>query len=166
MKFAQVGYGSDGRSTGDDGKGFTYVVNDNVRTGDTISPVVRHYKSGTLFATTGKIVSTAKTLETKNGQEISEHLDEKEITKDQLTQAYTGKELGIPREMNIGGRSRHDENGDYMASQREKLARAESILKVQETNAIRGGSTEISGGEKTREAFKTYEDYIKAYGGK
>ena len=68
--------------------------------------------------------------------------------------------------MNIGGRSRHDENGDYMASQREKLARAESILKVKETNAIKGGATAISGGQKTREAFKTYEDYIKAYGGK
>ena len=87
MKFAQVGYGSDGRAAGEDGKGFTYVVNDNVRTGDTISPVVRHYKSGTLFATTGKIVSTAKTLETRKGQEIAEHLDEKEIPKDQLTQA-------------------------------------------------------------------------------
>ena len=35
-KFALVGYGSDGRGVGRTEQGYTYVVNDNVRTGDTI----------------------------------------------------------------------------------------------------------------------------------
>ena len=65
-KLALVRYGSEGEGpTNDPKKSYTYVVNDNVRAGDRISPVVKHAKSGTIFATTGKVQSTAKNASTE-----------------------------------------------------------------------------------------------------
>lgn len=117
-KFAQVGYGSQGQGISKNGIGYTYVVNDNVRTGDKIFPVAKHYQSGKVFATTGKVLSRSENLSTEKNlkeqiinQETKKQLKEKgylQIDKDGkvvdienvkagntgLNLAYTGKEVG------------------------------------------------------------------------
>ena len=50
-KIAQVGYGSKGQGVGKHPNGYTYVVNDNVRTGDAIQ-VISTSSAGRKFATT------------------------------------------------------------------------------------------------------------------
>ena len=121
-KFALVGYGSDGRGLGRTEQGYTYVVNDNVRTGDTIQPIATSRK-GRKFATTGVVNHSYKETSVK-GQEAK--LDvlskgDKEITKSlernlakgkismqqveseqqrrnrEVTEAFTGKQLGLTR---------------------------------------------------------------------
>ena len=69
-KFALVGYGSDGRGVGRTQQGYTYVVNDNVRTGDTIQPIATSRK-GRKFVTTGVVNHAYKETSVK-GQEAKE----------------------------------------------------------------------------------------------
>lgn len=118
-KFAQVGYGSDGRAAGKSGVGYTYVVNDNVRTGDVLRPVVNHYLSGKAFATTGVVLSRSQNLQTEKtikqqlvNQEVKTQLSAKGYLKVDkegrvvdvqsaksgetgLKEIYTGKQLGV-----------------------------------------------------------------------
>lgn len=89
-KFAQVGYGSDGRGVGNTEEGYTYVVNDNVRTGDTIQPIATSRK-GRKFVTTGVVRHAYKETSAK-GQEAEQEVMEN--TGD-ITRVYTGKELGV-----------------------------------------------------------------------
>ncbi len=88
-KFALVGYGSDGRGVGKTQQGYTYVVNDNVRTGDTIQPIATSRK-GRKFATTGVINHAYKETSVK-GQGAKE-LAQKNGAND-VTRVYSGKEL-------------------------------------------------------------------------
>lgn len=90
-KFARVTYGSHG-----DTKEYTYVVNDNVRTGDYINPSVKHYISGTIFGTLGIVQSTAKqnaSNTAKVEEELAKRADEtgKQI---HLAELKTGREVG------------------------------------------------------------------------
>lgn len=89
-KFALVGYGSDGRGVGKTQQGYTYVVNDNVRTGDTIQPIATS-KKGRKFATTGVVNHAYKETSVK-GQGAKE-LAQKNGASD-VTRVYSGKELG------------------------------------------------------------------------
>lgn len=89
-KFALVGYGSDGRGVGKTEQGYTYVVNDNVRTHDTIQPIATS-KKGRKFATTGVVNHAYKETSAK-GQEAKQSAEQN--GKD-VTQVYTGKELGV-----------------------------------------------------------------------
>ena len=89
-KFALVGYGSDGRGVGKTQQGYTYVVNDNVRTGDTIQPIATSRK-GRKFATTGVINHAYKETSVK-GQEAKELAQENGAS--DVTRVYSGKELG------------------------------------------------------------------------
>ena len=52
-KIALVGYGSKGNGIGKTDDGYAYVVNDNVRTGQTLQPVATNWRSGRQFVTTG-----------------------------------------------------------------------------------------------------------------
>jgi len=62
-KFAQVGYGHDGRGIGQTEGGYTYIVNDNVRTGDLIVPIPAfNVKAGRDVLTTSKVLSTTVSL--------------------------------------------------------------------------------------------------------
>lgn len=88
-KFALVGYGSDGRGVGRTQQGYTYVVNDNVRTGDTIQPIATSRK-GRKFATTGVVNHAYKETSVK-GQGAKE-LAQKNGAND-VTRVYSGKEL-------------------------------------------------------------------------
>lgn len=94
-KFAKVTYGTHG----DTGL-YTYVVNDNIRTGDYMQPSVKHYKSGKIFATTAIVQQTAKET-SKAGQNMKQELQSKGR---EAVNAYTGKELGIQPERGEGGR--------------------------------------------------------------
>ena len=89
-KFALVGYGSDGRGVGTTQQGYTYVVNDNVRTGDTIQPIATSRK-GRKFATTGVVNHAYKETSVK-GQGAKELSQENGAS--DVTRVYSGKELG------------------------------------------------------------------------
>ena len=90
-KFAQCGYGSQGQGLGATTDGYTYVVNDNVRTGDKIQ-VISTSKAGRKFATTAVPLHTYKENSVK-GQEAKQQAQEK--TGKDPTQVYSGKELGV-----------------------------------------------------------------------
>ena len=89
-KFALVGYGSDGRGVGRTEQGYTYVVNDNVRTGDTIQPIATSSK-GRKFATTGVVNHAYKETSAK-GQGAKQQAQENGV--EDVTRVYSGKELG------------------------------------------------------------------------
>lgn len=89
-KFALVGYGSDGRGVGRTEQGYTYVVNDNVRTGDTIQPIATSSK-GRKFATTGVVNHAYKETSAK-GQGAKQQAQENGV--EDVTKVYSGKELG------------------------------------------------------------------------
>lgn len=91
-KFALVGYGSDGRGVGKTQQGYTYVVNDNVRTGDTIQPIATAKKGqGRKFVTTGVVNHAYKETSVK-GQKAKELAQENGAS--EITRVYSGKELG------------------------------------------------------------------------
>ena len=90
-KFAQCGYGSQGQGLGKTTDGYTYVVNDNVRTGDKIQ-VIATSKKGNKFATTAVPLHTYKETSAK-GQMAKQRAQEK--TGKEPTQSYSGKELGV-----------------------------------------------------------------------
>ena len=90
-KFAQCGYGSQGQGLGKTTDGYTYVVNDNVRTGDKIQ-VIATSKKGNKFATTAVPLHTYKETSAK-GQIAKQQVQEK--TGKEPTQSYGGKELGV-----------------------------------------------------------------------
>ena len=161
MKFAQVGYGSEGQGAGKEGEGYTYIVSDNVRTGDKINPVVKHAKNGAIFVTTGQVLSRraynkGELIDTEKGETL---------TTDDLTKAYTGKELGIGRTRGIGGKfekdkSYHDENGEYVAGKHEVLTRGAGLERFMEQAQEKGGSPTMSQGKATQKAYETYAEYM------
>ena len=72
MKFAKVGYGSEGqglgKTTNEQPAGYTYLVNDNVGAGDRIQPIATNWKSGKKFVTTGKVLHSYKEGSVKGQQ--------------------------------------------------------------------------------------------------
>lgn len=90
-KFAQCGYGSQGQGLGRTTDGYTYVVNDNVRTGDVIQ-VISTSRAGKKFATTAVPLHTYKE-NGKKGQLAKQEAMSK--TGQDPTQVYSGKELGV-----------------------------------------------------------------------
>lgn len=88
-KFAKCGYGSQGQGLGKTTDGYTYVVNDNVRTGDVIQ-VVSTSKKGNKFATTAVPLHTYKET-SKKGQLAKQEVQQKGK---EITPSYSGKELG------------------------------------------------------------------------
>lgn len=174
MKFAQVGYGSQGQGAGKDGEGYTYLVSDNVRTGDTLNPAFRHWKNGKIVGTTGKVLSSTKTT-TKKADDIKEQIQAKneeyirktvsgqpETYSDgtqkqtRIEQVFTGKQLGLPMGYH-GKKSTHDENGNYITSERERAARGGNVLLMAKDDG------NISTGEKTRQAVETFDTYSRKF---
>lgn len=94
-KYALVGYGSRGQGVGKTTQGYMYIVNDNVRTGDKIQPVATSSR-GRKFVTTG-VVNHSYKQTTAKGQEAKQRYDQNHDPNktQELTQAYTGKELGV-----------------------------------------------------------------------
>jgi hypothetical protein len=88
-KIALCGYGSQGQGVGK-GNGYSYVVNDNVRTGDKIQ-VVSTSRAGKKFGTTAVPLHTYKENSVK-GQKAKQ--DAVSNTGNEPTQVYSGKEVG------------------------------------------------------------------------
>ena len=157
-KLALVRYGSEGEGpTNDPKKSYTYVVNDNVRAGDRISPVVKHAKSGTIFATTGKVQSTAKNASTEKGKEMQKELGDK-----QATEVFTGKELGLGAQRGQGGKftteggQSFSTHAGYIIGEREKATRGGNIAAYTMTH---GESDKLSSAaQKSVETFKSYSE--------
>lgn len=101
VKFAKVGYGSDGRGLGKTTDGYTYVVNDNVRAQDIIYPSAYNIPAKRIIGTTGRVLSTAKETSVK-GQKIRQELDSggADGNKAPISPAYamTTKEAGAKPE--------------------------------------------------------------------
>lgn len=98
-KFAEVTYGTKGQS-----KRYTYVVNDNVRTGDFLHPTVKHSRSGKLYATTGIVQKLNKTT-SKQGQEKSALLEAKGV---EAEEALTSRDIGAKRLRDKSGAFQRD----------------------------------------------------------
>lgn len=95
-KFAQCGYGSTGQGLGKTTDGYTYVVNDNVRTGDKIQVIATSSK-GNKFATTAVPLHTYKEDSVKGQKAKQEAITSMENRgqKGEILQSYSGKELGV-----------------------------------------------------------------------
>lgn len=159
MKFANVTYGSTPKDT----KTYTYVVNDNVRKGDKLISIVKHYQSGKVFATTSVAASTSKFL----SQDEIEVLKDKKLTTETMTASYTGKELGIEKTIQgkggkfvAGGKSTHDEQGNYIVGAREEAARGEALLLAERQGA------KLAETAKTTSAIERADRYNSATGNK
>lgn len=101
-KFADVTYGTKG-----DTSLYTYIVNDNVRTGDFLQPSVKHYSSGKIFGTTAIVQSTAKETSVK-GMAMKQA---SESNSAEPVNAYTGKELGVKAQRGEGGKFEYTGGG-------------------------------------------------------
>ena len=159
-KFANCGYGSEGQGIGKSEGGYTYVVNNNVRTGQTLQLSVKHAKSQRIFGTTGKVLSTAKDTSVK-GQEVKRELEEKEVK--EVANAYTGKELGATRERGASGKFSSQSRQGYYEDQKpitryQQQVRGGNILARQQQT---GG--ELARTPKTTKAVETFESYSKQF---
>lgn len=160
MKFAQVGYGHDGRGAGKDKAGYTYIVNDNVRSNDKLQPVVRHYGNGAVFVTEGKVLAAGKTFsgarkaETREiMQKAQESLEQKGYLKvkngmvigiEQARQGATGLTYQ-PTAKELSAKA-------YTSAQKEQFAGQQLVGIVTQI-----GSTEkLSKGKRTAEAVGAY----------
>lgn len=90
-KLAKCGYGSRGEGLGTTTDGYTYVVNDNVRTGDKIQ-VISTSRKGNKFPTTAVPLHTFQE-NSKKGQEAKQEAQQR--TGEEPTKSYSGKELGV-----------------------------------------------------------------------
>lgn len=180
-KLALVGFGTGSKDSKNHGKndglgphgtGYTYVVNDNVRTGDRLNPVVLHRNKKTVFVTTGRVVATAKNTSTEKGQEMMERQDGEQMDESDLTKIYTGKELGLSGERaNNGkfvaeGRSTHDEKGNYIVGRREAAARGGNIMEYEMNRGLKGDEQISEKAQGEVETFKSYSSAFLPTGGK
>lgn len=89
-KIAKCGYGSRGQGLGKTKDGYTYVVNDTVRTGQKIQ-VISTSRANRKYPTTAVPLHMYGT-NTAKGQEAQQKAQE--ATGREATRSYTGKELG------------------------------------------------------------------------
>ena len=144
-KFAQCGYGSQGQGLGSTTDGYTYVVNDNVRTGDKIQ-VIATSKKGNKFATTAVPLHTYKET-SKKGQLAKQQSLQK--GKEPID-VFSGKELGVQ------GSSATQPLGDGKRSISEYAMATRAgniaIYKQQDPNAT-----------WTKKAQETFDSYSKQF---
>lgn len=166
MKFAQVGYGSQGQGKGKTENGYTYIVNDNVKVGTVLQPSVIHYKNGKIFATTGIVVGTENSLSTQKGQKVRRELFDNGKTVSDLAEALTGKELGVSQGRTAKGTftttkgTRDALSGEYKTTAYERASRGGNILLRKQDSGL-----EIADTEKAQGAVETFESYSKKFMG-
>lgn len=147
-KFAKVGYGSAGQGLGTTEDGYTYIVNDNVRTGDTIQPVATSRK-GRKFATTG-VVRHAYRENSVNGQEAKQEAQEAGAD---ITNVYSGKELGVGGSR-VARIPQGSEPKHKPASQYAERTRAGNLAMYMQQNP---------NAELTKNARETFDTYSKPF---
>lgn len=146
VKFAKCGYGSQGQGLGTTPDGYTYVVNDNVRTGDRIQ-VVSTSRNGKKFATTAVPLHTYKETSAK-GQLAKQEVEAK--TGKEPTQTYSGKELGVQ-----GSRATKQlADGKRTQSEYTKQTRGGNLAMYKQQNP----NTEF-----TKNAQQTFDSYSKPF---
>ena len=161
MKFAQVGYGSTGEGVDrQTGEAYTYLVEDNVRVGTRLTPIVKHAKSGEMFVTTGVVLEESKDEYDLVGASGY-------ITQDELTRAYTSRQLGVYGSRGKGGKfmketSYTDENGEYVLSKEEQDARALSLAVYEKEQRDKGLKPTYSGGRATTKALDTLDELTES----
>ena len=178
MKFAKVGYGHDGRGIGLTGNeqpsGYTYLVNDNVRTGDVIQPIATNWKSGRQFVTTGKILHSFKEASVK-GQQAKKDVQDRIVGdyKDQVEQTHT--RYGEKRVDETVSRYLTQERLDQMAKSKITTIKTGKELGVsgwkgspqrqEQVRATQLGEykQENPQAQLTKNAQKTFENYSKKY---
>lgn len=146
-KIAQCGYGSQGEGLGRTTDGYAYVVNDNVRTGD-ILQVISTARNGKKFATTAKSLHTYK-QGTEKG--IEAEIKGIEAHKGELTEAYTGKELGATGSRRVKEPALPEQKQQSLYTMQ---TRAEAIGKYMK---------EDPSATFTQNAYDTFETYSKQF---
>ena len=159
-KIAKVGYGSRGQGVGQT-DGYTYVVNDNVRTGDIIQVVATQHISQKKFATTGKVNQSFKDGSVK----AEEAIQEAESAGAGVTRAYTAKELGIG---GYRGRSQEEVYQKWLYERRGTKSAADRQPQSQRTMEVRGGNLaryvqEHPDTKLTQNAQETFDTYSKKF---
>ena len=150
-KFAKVGYGSKGQGLGKTENGYTYIVNDNVRTGDMLQPVATS-RAGRKFVTTGKVRHAYKETSVK-GQNAKQEAQENGAS--EITRSYTGKELGAK-----GSKSKQvigiDADGykHKSISEYEKSTRAGNLAKYMQSHP---------NAQLTAKSQETFDSYSKQF---
>lgn len=158
-KFALVGYGSDGRGVGTTNGGYTYVVNNSVRTGDILQPVVTHANKKTVFVTTGKANHVYQTTSIKG-------LDAKqqaESSGEKIKDAYTGKEVGASGERAYKLQENVPKGIKPEQSQYENTARAGNIQKYLEQNPNVGQYSSDAQVKLSKNAQETFDSYSSKF---
>jgi hypothetical protein len=158
-KIAKVGYGSRGQGVGQT-DGYTYVVNDNVRTGDIIQ-VVATSRAGRKFGTTGVPLATYKDGSVK----AEEAIQDAESAGADVTRAYTAKELGVG---GYRGRSQEEVYQKWLYERRGTKSATDRQPQSQRTVEVRGGNLaryvqENPGAELTKNAQETFDTYSKKF---
>ncbi len=160
MKFAQVGYGHDGRGSGKEGAGYTYLVNDNVRAQDKLQPVVRHYGNGALFVTQGKVLATGKTFQGARKPETREIMQkaEQQLESKGYLKVVNGMVVGIEQArqgatgLTYQPTAKELGTTAYNKEQRAKFAGQQLVGIV----TSKGSTEKLSKGKKTAEAVGAY----------
>lgn len=152
MRFAQIGYGSDGRGDGKVHEGYTYLVSDTVRPEQVMQVIAHSHGTQTpprAFPTTGKV------LKVTSAQPSGAPAD--------ATRAYTQKELGVKSGFGKSAELR----------QAEARYNALAVYNKENLGGLTGKAAEeklaITGDTKTErlmsEGYETYADYVKRTGG-
>lgn len=119
MKFAKVGYGSEGqglgKTTNEQPSGYTYLVNDNVSAGDRIQPIATNWKSGKKFVTTGKVLHSFKEGTVKGQQAKQDVQDRIRGDYKDFVSSIHGKKYGEKRIEETVDRYLTQERLDQMA---------------------------------------------------
>ena len=144
-KFAQCGYGSQGQGLGKTTDGYTYVVNDNVRTGDKIQ-VIATSKKGNKFATTAVPLHTYKETSAKGQIAKQQSLQKGKEPID----VFSSKELGVQGST----KTKLLDNGKRSISEYAQETRAGNIAmyKQKDPNA-----------KWTEKAQETFDSYSKQF---
>lgn len=147
-KLAKCGYGSKGEGLGKTEDGYTYVVNDNVRTGDKIQ-VISTSSRGRKFPTTAVPLHTFQE-NSKKGQNARREVEQK--TGGGPTVSYTGKELGVSGPRTVPKQSTIE--GIKPQSQYTMQTRAGNIARYMQTHP----DTEL-----TKGASETFDSYSEKF---
>ena len=178
MKFAKVGYGSEGqglgKTTNEQPAGYTYLVNDNVGAGDRIQPIATNWKSGKKFVTTGKVLHSYKEGSVK-GQQAKQDVQNRirGDYKDLVEQTHT--RYGEKRVEETVGRYLTQERLDQMARNKITTVKTGKELGVsgfrgsptrqQEVRAAQVGeyAQQNPKTEFSKNAQQTFDEYSKKY---
>ena len=152
-KFAKVGYGSQGQGLGKTENGYTYIVNDNVRTHDVIQVIsTSHGKTPKKFATTGKVNHSYKENSVK-GQEAKQEAQENGAS--EITRSYTGKELGAKGSKSKQVISKYADGYKHKSiSEYEKSTRAGNLAKYMQSHP---------NAQLTAKSQQTFDSYSKQF---